>query len=122
MSDFIRREQWKEFLNEFSKRNHLRPTRLEVMGEIGAQEEEEFLPFVGASFESKGSAAGSIEIILGGETASDQRPIEHMVPNVARIAPLIGPDGLEEGLGVEEKDGGKTLLIFKNLPEIPEQT
>lgn len=122
MSEFVRREQWKEFLNEFSKRNQLRPTRLEVVGEIGAQEVEEFLPLVGVSFEPKGSAAGSVEIILGGEVATDQRHVEHLVPNVARIAPLIGATGLEEGLGVEDQDGGKTLLIFEKLPEIPEHT
>jgi hypothetical protein len=93
MSEFVRRETWKEFLNEFSKRNQLRPTRLEVVGEIGAQEVEEFLPLVGVSFEPKGSAAGSVEIILGGEVATDQRHVERLVPNVARIAPLIGATG-----------------------------
>jgi hypothetical protein len=34
MPGFIERNQWKSFLDEFSKRNQLRPTRLEVVGEI----------------------------------------------------------------------------------------
>lgn len=73
MPGFIERNQWKTFLDEFSKRNQLRATRLEVVGDIGAQEEEQFLPFVGIAFENKGNAAGSVEIILGGETAADPR-------------------------------------------------
>ena len=122
MSGFIEQDQWKAFLDEFSKRNQLRPTRLEVVGEFGAQEEEEFLPFVGVTFEPKGSEAGSVEVILGGETLADQRHVEHLISNVQRIAPLIGPTGLEEGLGFEDQDGNKTLLIFEELPEIPEKT
>src|SRR5712692_4085920 len=101
MPGFIERDQWKTFLEEFSKRNQLRATRLEVIGEIGDQEEEELLPLIGVTFEAKGAAAGSVEIILGGETAKDQRHIEHLVTNVERIAPLLGTTSLEEGLGIE---------------------
>ncbi len=60
MSGFIERSEWKNFLGEFSKRNQLRPTHLEVIGEVGAQEAEVFLPFVGVDFESKGSMKGSV--------------------------------------------------------------
>ena len=122
MPGFIEQDQWKSFLDEFSKRNQLRATRLEVVSELGDQQEEEYLPLVGVSFESKGSAAGSVEIILGGETAADERHVEHIVNNVQRIAPLIGLTGLEDGLGLEGKEGGKTLLLFERLPELPEAT
>ena len=84
-------ERWGSFLDEFTKRNQFRATRLEVIGEIGAQEEEEYLPFVGVTFEGKGSAAGSIEVVLGGETAKDQRRVEHLITKPERIAPLIRP-------------------------------
>ncbi len=122
MPGFIEQDQWKSFLDEFSKRNQLRATRLEVVSELGDQQEEEYLPLVGVSFESKGSAAGSVEIILGGETAADERHVEHIVNNVQRIAPLIGRTGLEDGLGLEGKEGGKTLLLFERLSELPEAT
>jgi hypothetical protein len=95
---------------------------LEVVGEIGAQEEEEYLPLVGVSFEPKGSAAGSVGIVLGGESTKDERHIEHFIPKPVRIAPLIGPEGFEGGLGFEDQDGGKTILTFAKLPEIPETT
>jgi uncharacterized protein DUF5335 len=122
MPGFIERNQWKTFLDEFSKRNQLRATRLEVLGDLGAQEEEQFLPFVGISLESKGNAAGSVEIILGGETAADERHLTHLISNVERIAPLIGPTGLEEGIGIEDEEGGKTLLRFESLPELEAAT
>ena len=122
MPGFIEQDQWKSFLDEFSKRNKSRATRLEVVSELGDQQEEEYLPLVGVSFESKGSAAGSVEIILGGETAADERHVEHIVNNVQRIAPLIGLTGLEDGLGLEDQEGGKTLLLFERLPELPEAT
>jgi len=121
MPGFIERDQWKAFLDEFSKRNQLRATRLEVIGEeIGAQEEEQLLPFSGASFETKGDAAGSVEIILGGETAAEPRHLTHTISNVEKIAPLIGITGLEDGLGIEDKEGNKTILRFETLPGLEE--
>lgn len=120
---FIQREEWKTFLEDFSRRNKARATRLEIVGnQVGAQEEEDFLPLIGISFESKGSDAGSVVIILGGETAQDQRHVEHLVEQVERIAPITGVSGMEDGVGFEDRDGNKTLLTFENLPEIPEET
>jgi hypothetical protein len=122
MPGFIERNQWKTFLEEFSKRNQLRPTRLEVVGDIGAQEEEKFLPLVGVSLETKGDAAGTVEIILGGETAAEKRHLGHTIRNVERIAPLIGTTGLEEGLGIQDSEDVKTLLRFETLPELEATT
>lgn len=122
MAGFIEQSQWKVFLNEFTRRNQFRPTRLEVLNEGGAQEEERFLPLVGVSFESKGAAAGSVLITMGGETAKDERYVEHLVAQVQRIAPLIGETGFEDGLGFEDREGGKTLLLLEKLPELPENT
>jgi hypothetical protein len=120
MAGFIEQNQWKDFLNEFTKRNQFRPTRLEVVGEGGAMEEEKFLPLVGVSFEPKGASAGSVLITMGGETAKDERHIEHVIAQVQRIAPLIGQTGFEDGLGFEDREGGKTLLLLEKLPELPE--
>jgi hypothetical protein len=122
MSGFIEQDQWKTFLDEFSKRNQLRATRLEVVGELGDQVEEEYLPLIGVSFEAKGSAAGSVEVILGGESTADERHLEHTISKVQRIAPLVGVTGFEDGLGFEDQEGGKTLLLFEKLLELPEET
>jgi len=122
MAEFIEQTQWKSFLEAFSKRHDSRPTRLEVVGDVGAQQQEEFLPLVGVSFESVGSAAGTVVITLGRETVQDPRRLEHFISKVKRIAPVIGSDGFEEGLAFEDEDGGKVILTFEKLPEIPEKT
>ena len=121
MPGFIEENQWKSFLDEFTKRNQFRATRMEIVSDAGAQEEERLLPLVGVSLEPKGLAAGSVEVVLGGETAKDPRHVDHLITNVLRIAPLIGADGLEGGLGFEDEHGTKTLLTFEKLPEITEK-
>ena len=123
MQGEVEPKQWKTFLDEFSKRNQLRPSRLEIIGEeIGAQVEEELLPFIGISFDDKGSARGSVEIILGGETAAEPEHLAHTIHNVQRIMPLVGTGALEDGLGIEDKDGVKTILRFETLPELEATT
>ena len=119
MAGFIEQDRWQDFLNDFSKRNQLRATRLEVVDrEAGAGEEEEFLPLIGVSFEKKGSDAGSIVVILGDK---NDRHVEHRIENVQRIAPLVGEDtGLEAGLGFEDGDGSRTLLLLEQFAELPE--
>ena len=87
---FIEPDQWQNFLDGFSKRNQGRATRLEVIGELGAQEEEQYLPLVGVSLDPKGTAAGSVEIMLAGEGPADYRQVEHTIRNVQKIAPLVG--------------------------------
>ena len=122
MAGFIEQSQWKDFLTEFTRRNQFRPTRLEIVGEGGAQEEEQYLPLVGVSFETKGAAAGSVLVTMGGEAVKEERRVEHVIAQVQRIAPLIGQTGFEDGLGFEDREGGKTLLLLETLPELPENT
>ena len=120
MAGFIEQGKWKTFLDDFTKRNQFRATRLETISELGAQEEEQYLPLVGVSYEAKGSDAGDVVIILGGESVEDRTHFEHLIPEVERIAPLVGETG-EEGVGFEDREGAKTLLVFEKLPEIPER-
>jgi len=122
MAGFIEQAQWKNYLDEFTKRNQFRPTRLEVVGYSGSGEEERHLPLIGVSFEPKGSAAGSVLVTMGGESAEDQRHFEHLIAQVQRIAPIIGETGFEDGLGFEDREGGKTLLLLEKLAELPENT
>ena len=120
MSGEIERNQWAGFLDEFSKRNAIRPARIEIIGEeVGAQEAGDNLPFVGASYERKGTAAGSVEIILGGESLADERHLTHLVEHVERIFPYLNAAGLEEGLEIETREGMKTLLRFEAILELP---
>jgi hypothetical protein len=119
MSEVIEREQWDNFIKEFNHRNALRATRLEVVGgEVGAQEEEELLPFTGISLETKGADAPRVEISLGGETAKEERHLTHMIVRVRSIMAKIGVDLREEALLIEDQEGTKTILLFETLPEL----
>lgn len=119
MADFIKKEQWTDFLNDFTRRNQFRATRLEIAGEEdGVEEEAEFLPLVGISVDSKGTDAGSIFVALGGETAKEERHLQHQIMQVERITPITGQHGIEDGLAFEDGTGKKTLLRFDDLPEL----
>jgi hypothetical protein len=48
--------------------------------------------------------------------------LTHTIFNAQRIVPIVGIAALEDGLGIEDKDGVKTLLRFEELPEIPDTT
>jgi len=119
MQEVIERKQWKSFVREFNRRNGMRATRVEVVGgDIGAQEEENLLPFTGISLEEKGQDAPRIEISLGGETSKDERHLTHMVSRVRSIMRKIGTDLREEALLLEDEEGTKTILHFEALPEL----
>jgi hypothetical protein len=121
MQGEIPQEQWKTYLEEFSKRNAGRTANLQVLSdELGIQDEAETLPFEGISLETKGSLASSVEVMLGGSGAADDRIITHTITEVRRVLPKIGPDGREEALEIESGDGTKAILLFKSLPELAE--
>jgi hypothetical protein len=107
-------ESWNEFLKDFSKRNENKPTRLEAVGfEVGAQVLEKSLPLVGVSYEPKGSEAGSVEIILGGDSPADGASGS---PHNA-ITPLTGITASRDGLWIRKQRTVRgTLLIFEELP------
>jgi phenylalanyl-tRNA synthetase alpha subunit len=119
MNEVIERDKWDSFIKDFNHRNQLRATRLQVVGgEIGAQEEEELLPLVGLSLETKGADAPRIEITLGGETAKEERHLTHTISRVRSIMTKMGVDLREEALLIEDEDGTKTILLFEALPEL----
>ena len=121
MKGEIPRDQWQTYLAEFSKRNLGRPVNLEVLSEeLGDQEEAQMLPFEGMTLETKGSKAASVEIMLGGTGAADERNLTHTVSQVQLIVPKVGADGREEALEIESEDGTKIILVFKALPELAE--
>jgi hypothetical protein len=64
----IEPDQWKAFLEEFSRRHQGAFVAVETADpEDGTQEETKEMPFLGISFEVKGSEADSVEVIVGTE-------------------------------------------------------
>ena len=120
MQGEIQKEQWQVYLDEFSKRNSGRMASLQVLSEeLGTQEEAEMLPFEGVTLETKGSTAASVEIMLGGRGAGDDRNLTHTVSQVRSIVLKRGADGREDALEIEAGDGAKVILVFKALVELP---
>jgi hypothetical protein len=114
MNEVVERQEWEGFVKEFSHRNEMRATRLEIVGaDIGAQDEERSLPFTGISLETKGSDAPRVEISLGGETAKEERQLTHTIPRVRNIMTKMGADLREEALLIEDEEGTKTILRFE---------
>ena len=117
MQGEIQQEQWQAYLDGFSKRNYGRIADLQVFSDdLGTQQEAETLSFEGITFDTKGSLALSVEIMLGGAGSADNRNLTHTVTKVRRIVPKTGLDGRDDALEIETGDDAKIILIFKALP------
>jgi Family of unknown function (DUF5335) len=110
MQENIDRSVWINYFNEFTKRNQLRPTQLEVFGENGAQKERG-LPFAGISL-VRGNGAANVEIMFG-RGAGEPRHLAHLIMNVQQITPKRGSDGRDEALEIVDTRGEKNLLTFE---------
>ncbi|MBL8188439.1 MAG: DUF5335 family protein [Acidobacteria bacterium] len=114
MSNEIKRNQWTTFFNEFSKRNRLRLTRIEVLGELGAQEAERHLPLNGISVDETGSGRPRIEILLGGTSPEDSQHLTHAITQATQVFPKTNVAGRDEALEIVDVTGSKTLLSFES--------
>jgi len=112
MKETIDRSVWINYFNAFTRRNHSRPTRLEVFGENGGQKEECGLPFAGISLE-RGNGAPSIVIMFGALKADEPSHLTHVIENVHEITPKRGLDGRDEALQITGAQGEKSLLRFE---------
>ena len=117
MKETIDRSVWINYFNEFTRRNNSRPTRLEVFGENGAQQEECGLPFAGISLE-RGNGAPSIAIMFSGRNGHTPPHLTHVIKNVQEITPKRGLDGSDEALEIVDSQGEKSLLRFEPQPMI----
>ena len=117
MKEDIDRSVWINYFNEFTRRNQMRTTTLEVFGELGAQEEERGLPFSGISLE-RGNGAPSIAIMFSARNGQTPPHLTHVINNVREINPKRGLDGSDEALEIVDSRGEKSLLRFEPQPMI----
>lgn len=113
MREIIDLSVWTNYFNEFTRRNQSRMTRLEVFGDLGAQEEERGLPFAGIALDHDSSGLPSIEIMLGGHDAIEPRHLTRVIANVLEITPKRGLDGRDEALEIISAQGETSLLCFE---------
>ena len=112
----IERSGWAAFAEDFSKRHAGVNASLEsIGGDSGDQYAAENLPFVGMTLESKGSAAGSLILMLGTEGADH---IERIIAAPQSLQMHVSPEG-ETVLQITAAGESTLLLHLQTLKELP---
>lgn len=108
---------WKAALARFGERNHMRPTRLEVLAPDRNIESdfwlEDGLLLAGIDLEQDGDLGPSVEIMLQTPTSTSRNHMTHSVAGVRRMQ-LETADGRDEGLEIEDKEGTVTIMRFES--------
>lgn len=108
----IQRDEWKTFLDTFSRQHEGWLVTLEVMADdIGAQEEASDLPLEGISATSPDDETPSIAINLG-KTSEDH--VTHTITEPTRLWLEQTSEGANAALEIESADEVKTLLRFRS--------
>ena len=111
----IERSEWAAFAEAFSKQHEGATASLESVGaDEGDQYAAENLPFVGMTLESKGSAAGSLVLMLGTESANH---IERLVADPQSLMVHVTPTG-ETVLEIKTSDEPTLLLHLQARKEL----
>lgn len=113
----IPRDEWKDFLDRFSRVHENWLVDVEVVGrELGDQEESHDVPLAGISYEPKGSEAGRIDIMVGGDP---DHHANHAVEAPRRLYLARDEKGADKTLEIEDEDGFSVLVTFRSaaLPE-----
>jgi hypothetical protein len=107
----IPRDEWKIFLNTFSRQHEGWLATLEVLAtDIGAQQEAHDLPLEGITATSKDDKSQAITINLG-KTPDDH--VTHTITEPTRVWLEQTPQGANSALEIESADV-KTLLRFRS--------
>src|SRR5687767_9891389 len=122
MRNNIEATKWKADLATFGARNHMRPTRLEVLRPDRNIESdfwlEDGLLLAGLDFEIDGESGPFVEIMLQAPAANRQNHMTHSVAGVKRIK-LDTNGGRDLGLEIEDREGTVTIMRFES--EVPGQ-
>jgi hypothetical protein len=107
---------WQSDLAAFSKRNNMRPTRLEVLGPAGEVESdfwlEDGLLLAGIDLDPDGERGTYVEIMLQAPSTSSKNHITHTVAGVKRLE-LEMTDGRDKALEIEDEEGRVTVMHFE---------
>jgi hypothetical protein len=118
MKENIETTRWADYLNEYTRRNEGRPTRLEVIG--GADNDDFWLEcglrLTGIDADTRGADAPRVEIMLGGVFEPDgTNHFTRSISNVRRVTPEIGENGRDKGIEFEDAKAVTTILRFETL-------
>ena len=105
----IRRNDWRDFFDEFSRSHESWLATVEVFGDLGAQTIAEELPLVGIVADEP-SHGGAVAIVLG----RGNDTLTHTVARPARVDVERTEEGAEAAVEIESTGGEKTLLRFRS--------
>jgi hypothetical protein len=122
MRKIIEPSSWRINLADFGERNKLRSTRLEVVG-LDKEVESDFwledgLLLSGVDLEMEGDRGPTVEIMLHAPAAATHAHMTHTVAGVKRIT-IDEPNGKDETLELEDKEGAVTILRFESVSFSP---
>lgn len=105
----LKKEDWRTFFDNLSRRRFEWMTEIEVISpETGSQTLSNGLPLNGITIEFTGDKV-SVDISVGETTGNHQT---HLIRDPTRIAFLAGDTTHSDVVDIEEADGSKTLLRF----------
>ena len=108
---------WKSDLAAFGKRNNMRPTRLEVLGQALEVESdfwlEDGLLLAGIDLDTDGESGTCVEIMLQAPSASSKNHMTHTVAGVKRLE-LETTDDRDSALEIEDGEGRVTIMHFES--------
>ncbi|HEX3249478.1 MAG TPA: hypothetical protein VHS05_08625 [Pyrinomonadaceae bacterium] len=108
---------WQADLAAFSKRNNMRPTRLEMLGPARDVESdfwlEDGLRLAGVDLNTDGERGTCVEIMLQAPSALSKSHMTHTSAGVKRLV-LETTDGLDKALEIEDGEGGVTIMHFES--------
>ncbi|HKO41817.1 MAG TPA: hypothetical protein VJU84_00895 [Pyrinomonadaceae bacterium] len=113
----IENSSWNAKLAAFGTRNHLRPTRLEVLGADRNIDSdfwlEDGLLLAGIDLDTKGERGPSVEIMLRVSKTPSLDHMTHSVTEVKRIA-VDTDNSQDQGLEIEDAKGTITIMHFES--------
>jgi hypothetical protein len=109
---------WKEYFDEFSRRNRARIVSVEIFGEFGVQKEIKKMPLSGVVFENGKDDSSFLELMFENNRSGEKNHLTHFIAGVQNVFPKQTIDGRDEALEIEDAGGNKTLLVFEHLPEL----
>ena len=113
----IAKNEWPEFLDNFSRKHEGWLAALEVFGaEIGAQVEERELAFEGIVDEWDEVQGNQIMIMMG---AKPDDHITHSISRPTQVGLEQTDEGADAALAIKSADGVTALLRFRS-PMLPE--
>ena len=108
---------WQADLAAFSKRNNMRPTRLEVLGPAGEVEADFWLEvgllLAGIGLDTDGERGTCVEIMFQAPSASSKNHMTHTIAGVKRLE-LETTDDRDAALEIEDGEGRVTIMHFES--------